>query len=217
MDSKGAEQAAKNLLERFGFEVTELETRSTAGKKTTDFRARHLQESWVLDVKERLLDRDVERRLDAGERVEQIARPEDDPSPHYMALNRFKRGAKQIKDTRQAGELGAVWFVLNEHISKEMDPEQLFTALLGMGQIQAPFPHLQPVYGVYKPEFGSDADAVVLQRRSQVTVLLNPWTAPERLMLARASHLVLTTTRIRGAAPTRSAGDKSSGVDRVDG
>lgn len=192
MDSKEAERAAAELLTQHGFAVTKLETqeREKQRKKTADFRAVLHDETWVLDVKGRQLDRVAEKRLDAGEVVEHTARLEDDPNQFFMAFRRFQDGAEQVKATRLPGELGAVWFILNEHVTKAMDPDQLCSTLLGSRRIFAPAPELRTVYAVHEPQFGREVDAVVFQRRSQIAVLLNPWTTPERLARVRTSRLV---------------------------
>lgn len=198
MHAKEAEEKVKELLIQRGFDVTRLETeaRQAMGLKTADFRAEHPQETWVIEVKERILDRGAERRLDAGESVSQTARIDDDPERFYMALRGYRDGVEQIRDTRCEGDLSAVWFVLNEHVTKALDAEQLLYALLGRLEVSVSFPNARVVYAIHDPEFGTEVDAVVFQVHGRIRVVLNPWTDPGRLARARASRLVQSAAEV---------------------
>jgi hypothetical protein len=195
-----AEDATADLLTRWGYEVEKLERSNV--RKVADFRLRAPGEGWVMDVKARQSDKQLEREIaGSDEMVEVVRRPEAERAhaKQFLALDLFKKGEKQIAATREPGELGAVWLVASDRVGMQVDPEQLCCSLLGYRQI---FFREQPraVYSVYPPEFGDIVDVVMVRHADgSVEAILNPWTDEARIAATRASLLVRSADEVHDA------------------
>ncbi len=179
-------------MSRWGFHVERLDVRE--GMKTADYRATHVDEAWVIEVKSRQPHYAAEKAVAAGEVWDTHKAPHDEIEP-FMAINKYKEASVQVASTKQGDELGAVWFVLNPQASADADPEQLRCALLGLRRICHRFPDFRNVYGVYTPEFGTDVDVVFLQHSAAcLEAILNPWSP--RLPRVRQAHALKYATGV---------------------
>ena len=186
MSPDDAETHVAANLTRGGFVAERLPTRT--GQKTADIRATRGCEVWVIDVKARQRDRSVETRVLAGETVTIAKRADDEPN-RFSALERVHKGAFQVMSTKADDELGAVWVVLSDHPTEEMDRYQLQCALLGSSLILRHDCTTTEVWCIHPPQFRG-LDVVVIQAKDFVGVMINPEISGDRLKRIRDSHLV---------------------------
>lgn len=187
--SRIAERRVETRCQSWGYTTLKVPEVQSLKEKRSDFRIAQGPEKWVVEVKSRHGDKKRDQAVLDGLQVEYHSSPHTEPVGRFHPMRSFRKAAVQLAATRQPDELAALWFVVNNNPSDELNADEVTSALLG-SRLLMDFSTgcTTEIYEVYEPEFGRDVDVVVFEYPSGGKMLLNPWSP--RLPLARSSQLI---------------------------